>query len=106
MRKIRRDNTRMSECGRTSWSRCRLRQAGFDECKGCTLVKRTSDNWKMIENIPHKRCSVCGEFLPLSKFYKKKRVMKSGRVYEGQESVCKMCRSSERKRKLNENLNG
>lgn len=92
----------MAACGKTSWSRCRLRTAELEECKGCTLVNRISDNWKMIDHKPHKKCKVCGEFLPLWKFYKTTKVLKSGRESEVYSVSCKMCISAERLRKKEE----
>lgn len=98
MRKIR-EGCRMSACGKTSWSRCRLKMEELEECQGCKLVNRKSDRWKMIDHKPHKRCKACGEFLPLWRFYKKTYVLKSGQESDVYSASCKLCLSAERIRK-------
>lgn len=95
-KKIRSDCVNMAKCGLTSMSRCKGKRAGLAECDGCKLVARVADRWKMIDRKPHKKCSYCGEFLPLERFYPKKNKKPNGKVYESEESICKMCRSRKR----------
>lgn len=103
-RKIKSTCKHMAKCGLTSLSRCKLRKAGLPECEGCKLVTRASDRWKMIDRKPYRKCRRCGEFRPLSMFYPKKIKKPDGRIYETNESMCKLCRSEkylkERKEKI------
>lgn len=100
--KIKSNCRKYSKCGLSSYYRCATNTAGLDECKACTLVKRRVSNWKMINRKPYKRCSICGEFRPLSKFYPKKIKRPNGVVYYSYESACKLCRSSIRKKEYYE----
>lgn len=100
MRGLRSDNTQMSPCGKTSLSRCRMSTANLEECKGCTLVKRNRDKWKMINRKPHKRCNECGEFLPLERYYSRIIKKENGAVYECTAGTCKMRMSEKRRKKM------
>lgn len=87
------DKAKRAKCGLTTLSRCRTKNAHLKECETCTLVKRVSDRWRMIDRKPHKKCNRCGRFLALDKFYPKKVHSPNGKTYETVECVCKMCRS-------------
>ena len=100
MRKIRSDTKQMAKCGLTSRSRCVYRKANLEECKTCTLVKRWTDKWKMVDRKPVRQCCKCKEFKPLGAFYPKK-VVHGDKVYACLECICKECRHQqyvERKR--------
>ena len=90
---VSKDQAKRAKCGLTTLSRCRSKNAKLPECETCTLVKRITDIWKIIDQKPHRKCRRCGEFLPLDNFYPKKIKKKDGKVYETTETVCKMCRS-------------
>lgn len=95
-KKIRCDCRKMAKCGLTSFWKCRQNTAGLAECKECKLVTRMYDRWKMIDRKPYKRCSRCGEFVPVDDFYVRK-VKKNGKLYEYGMSECKKCVSGIRK---------
>lgn len=94
----------MSKCGRTSLSRCRRNTAGFPECKGCKLVTRASDRWKMIDKKPYRKCRGCGKFLPVGMYYVRRIKRPDGTIYKTIEGLCKLCRSKKYERKRREEI--
>ena len=93
-RKPRVDVMYIAKCGLVPLSRCRLRTANLKECETCTLVKRWTDKWKMVNRKPVRQCSRCKEFKPLDAYYPKKVYYKD-KVYELLECACKVCRKKE-----------
>ena len=89
-RKIRKDNKRLSACGRTSLARCIRKTAGFVECKGCTLVYHRSSIWTVINGKLCKKCSRCGKFLPVNKYHNCTKHLKTG-PKQSIVPMCKMC---------------
>lgn len=90
-RRIRSDCVRVAPCGKTSMSRCRNHTAGLEDCIECKLVNRLSDHWRMVDRVPQRKCTICGQWLPLHCFYPR-TVIRNGRRYEGYEGRCKMCK--------------
>lgn len=98
-RRIRSDCSRMAPCGKTSLTRCRKHSAGLEDCAECTLVNRLSSHWRIVNRMPERKCTVCGQWLPIHCFYPR-TVIRNGRKYEGYEGRCKLCKVDTKKRSV------
>ena len=80
-------------------TRCRRHNAGLEDCQNCTLVNKMSNHWKMVDRVPQRKCTICGQWLPLHCFYPRS-VIRNGRRYEGYEGRCKLCKVETRNRSV------
>ncbi len=84
-----------AKCGERSLYWCRTFRDKEDKCKDCTLIKsHVRHNMKEVNGEVLRRCTICGEFLPLRLFYLRyaQRQTKKGlRTYVAYSSYCRLC---------------
>lgn len=88
------DCKKYAKCGKKSIAHCRKYRNSDNDCIGCQLIRRRkSDCYKLgPDGRELKRCSSCGEFLPLHRFYPK-RIIRGEKVYNILTSACRCCTS-------------
>lgn len=93
------DCRRLARCGYRSAYMCRRIRDIDIMCAECTLVRtHVRKNVRNEGGRVMRRCSSCGEWLPETMFYIR-HVNYKGKVYILRESRCKICRSSDYRKK-------
>lgn len=82
-----------AKCGVKSLSHCRRHRLDDPECSACKLIFRKPRNrWRDASGLEMKRCTRCGKYFYLNRFYKRV-VTRKGKKYNLWTSWCRMCTS-------------
>lgn len=86
------DCRHFAKCGKKSLAHCRQYRGTAPDCLGCTLIRRKPKNRVISDGKELKRCTHCGQWLPLYRFYERK-IVRGEKIYYSLFSECKFCLS-------------